>query len=140
MLQVQGRSDLFLKLEIIKKVFAVAPILLGIFIDIYYMLWGSVVTGLISYYLNSYYSGKYLNYDFWSQVKDIAPSFLLASAASIIAYAVSLLPLSNYIIFPLQLIVGLIVLLVLSELFRREEYVELKKILFSTINKLKNGK
>ena len=140
MLQVQGRSDLFLKLEIIKKVFAVAPILLGIFIDIYYMLWGSVVTGLISYYLNSYYSGKYLKYDFWSQVKDIAPSFLLASTTAVIVYMVSLLPLSLYIIFPLQLVVGLIVLVALSEMFKREEYVELKRILFSAINKLKNGK
>ena len=140
MLQVQGRSDLFLKLEIIKKVFAVGPILLGIFIDIYYMLWGSVVTGLISYYLNSYYSGKYLKYDFWSQVKDIAPSFLLASVTALIVYAVSWLPLSIYIIFPLQLVVGLIVLLAISEIFKCEEYVELKRILFSAINKLKNGK
>ncbi|MBP3668963.1 MAG: lipopolysaccharide biosynthesis protein, partial [Bacteroides sp.] len=56
MLQVEGRSDLFLKLEIIKKVIAVIPLLMGIFISIYWMLWGSVITGFFAYYLNSYYS------------------------------------------------------------------------------------
>jgi hypothetical protein len=75
MLQIQGRSDLFLYLEIIKKAIAVIPVLLGIFIDIYWMLWGSVVVGLISYYINSYYSGKLINYGVKEQIKDILPSF-----------------------------------------------------------------
>ena len=53
MLQVQGRSDLFLKLEIIKKIVAVGPLLLGIFVGIYWMLIGSVMTGFFAYYLNA---------------------------------------------------------------------------------------
>lgn len=140
MLQVQGRSDLFLKLEIIKKIIAVVPILLGIFIDIYYMLWGSVVTGIISYYLNSYYSGKYLKYDFLSQVKDIAPSFILAAVVSALVFAMVYLPLSLYLIFPLQLIIGGILIILISQLFKMEEYVEIKRILQSGVNKLRNGK
>lgn len=43
-LQVKGRSDLFLKLEIIKKIIAVGPIVVGIAYGIEYMLWGSVLT------------------------------------------------------------------------------------------------
>ena len=62
MLQVQGRSDLFLKLEIIKKIIGVLPLLLGIFVDIYWMLVGSVFTSIIAFYLNTYYSGPFLNY------------------------------------------------------------------------------
>lgn len=62
MLQVQGRSDLFLKLEIIKKIINLGPILLGIFIDIYLMVLGSLVTSCICYYLNAYYSGPFFNY------------------------------------------------------------------------------
>ena len=46
MLQVQGRSDLFLRLEIIKKCIAVIPLCLGIFVGIYWMLWGSLCAGL----------------------------------------------------------------------------------------------
>lgn len=53
MLQVEGRSDLFLKLEIIKKIIALVPVLLGIFVGIYWMLIGSVFTGWIAYYNSS---------------------------------------------------------------------------------------
>ena len=46
-LQVKGRSDLFLKLEMIKKFIAVGPIVVGIYCGIEYMLWGSVFTSLL---------------------------------------------------------------------------------------------
>lgn len=49
-LQVKGRSDLFLKLEIIKKVIAIGPIMIGIYCGIEYMLWGSVVSSFIAYF------------------------------------------------------------------------------------------
>ena len=55
-LQVKGHSDLFLKLEVIKKIIAVGPILIGILFGIKYMLWGSVFISFIAYLLNRYYS------------------------------------------------------------------------------------
>ena len=76
MLQVQGRSDIFLILEVVKKIIAIGPICLGIFVDIYWMLVGSIVIGIISFFLNSYYTGKKLGYSSWQQLKDVAPSYL----------------------------------------------------------------
>ena len=140
MLQVQGRSDLFLRLEIIKKCIAVIPLCLGIFVGIYWMLWGSLCAGLFNYYLNSYYSGKFLNYDIITQIKDISPSFFLASAAALMVYAVSFIPMSLYIVFPMQLVVGLVAVIVLSEIFKIDEYKEIKKIVQSAIIKIGNGK
>lgn len=128
MLQVQGRSDLFLKLEIIKKCVGVIPILLGIFINIYWMLWGSVGTGIFAYYLNSYYSGKFLNYSIIAQVKDISHSLGIAVVMSLITYMVSWLPLSPFILLPLQLFVGATVTIALCEWTKLEEYKEIKKI------------
>lgn len=58
-LQVKGRSDLFLKLEILKKIIAVGPIIIGIFYGIEYMLWGSVFTSFIAYFLNSFLFGRF---------------------------------------------------------------------------------
>ena len=78
MLQVQGRTDIFLYIEIVKKIIAIAPISLGIFVSIYWMLIGSIITGIISFFLNSYYTGKKLGYSSWMQLKDIAPSFGIA--------------------------------------------------------------
>ena len=148
MIQVKGRSDLFLKLEIIKKCIAVGPLLLGIFISIYWMLIGSVMTGLISYYVNAYYSGPLLNYSIRAQIKDILPSFFIALTTA----AVSFLPVLIYdyfwhgenwrtiafIVFPLQLIIGFIVLIVINEKAKTSEYLEVKNIVASSTRKIFN--
>lgn len=135
MLQVQGRSDLFLRLEIIKKSVAVIPILLGVFIDIYWMLWGSVCTGLFAYYLNSYYSGRFLGYSISSQVKDILPSLGVAMTMAIITYVVSFLPLSPLILLVLQVFTGIVVTIALCECFRLAEYKEIKGLMLSAFQK-----
>lgn len=134
-LQVAGRSDLFLKLEIIKKCIAIIPILMGIFINIYWMLWSSVLMGLFSYYLNSYYSGKFLNYSMWFQIKDIIPSFGIAVVMAIITYMFSLFPLSAFILLPIQIIVGAAITIAFCEWMKLAEYKELKGILFSIFKK-----
>jgi len=137
MLQVQGRSDLFLKLEIIKKCVAVIPISLGIFVGIYWMIWGSVFTGMFGYYLNSYYSGKFLNYSILTQIKDILPSFGIAVMMAMVTYAISLLPLSPFILLPVQIIAGAVVTLALCEHFKRPEYLEIKSMALSVLRKIK---
>lgn len=73
MLQVQGRSDLFLGLEIAKKIIGLAPLFIGVFVGIFPMLYTIVITSIISYFLNSYFSGKLLGYSSWMQLRDIAP-------------------------------------------------------------------
>lgn len=136
MLQVQGRSDLFLKLEIIKKIIAVGPILLGIFVDIYWMLGGSVVTGFIAYYLNAYYSGPFLNYSIKEQVKDILPSFGVALAMAIPVFVMSFIPMNSFILLPLQILAGVIITISICEMTKLPEYLEIKGIVMPVINKI----
>lgn len=135
MLQVQGRSDLFLKLEIIKKIVGVIPILLGIFVGIYWMLWGSVLTGFFAYFLNSYYSGKFLNYSLLVQIKDILPSFVVATVMAVITYGTSFLPLPPILLLLLQIVTGALVTLILCECLKLEEYKEIKGIALSVLQK-----
>ena len=85
-LQVKGRSDLFLRLEIIKKVIGIAPIALGIFYGIEYMLCGSVVTSVIAYFLNSYYSAELIHYPTWAQVRDILPALLVSLGVALVMW------------------------------------------------------
>ena len=136
MLQVQGRSDLFLKLEIIKKIIAIGPLLLGVFVDIYWMLCGSVVTGCMAYYLNAYYSGPFLNYSIKEQVKDILPSFGVAVAMAVPVFAMSFIPLNPFILLPLQILVGAIITISICEVTNLPEYLELKGIAMPIINKV----
>lgn len=140
MLQIQGRSDLFLILEIIKKVIAVGPICLGIFVNIYWMLIGSIVSGIISFFLNAYYSGRELGYSSLRQLKDVAPSFLVSMSVAISVYFVKYLPISNYIVLLVQIAVGSVVFFTICEVTRIEEYIELKGICISYLNKILNKK
>lgn len=146
MLQVQGRSDLFLKLEIIKKIIAVGPLLMGIFISIYWMLIGSVFTSFICYYLNAYYSGPFLNYSIREQIRDILPGFIIALVSSLFAYLpVVVFEVFNsgiswttaaYIILPVQLIIGIVVIFILCEKLHTKEYLELKGIVMPQVKRI----
>lgn len=70
---VKGRSDLFLKLEIIKKILIIVLIICSIPFGIYGLLYGSVVGSVLCFFINTHYSGKFLNYTAWQQTKDILP-------------------------------------------------------------------
>lgn len=126
MLQVQGRSDLFLKLEIVKKIIAVGPLLLGIFIGIDWMLWGSLATSIIAYFLNARYSGTLIGYPIRAQIKDILPSFGVAAAMAACVWPLSLLSLQPIWMLLVQLCAGAAVAVGLCEAFRLPEYLEIK--------------
>lgn len=138
MLQVQGRSDLFLGLEIIKKIIAIGPLMVGAFVGVMPMLWTNIITTLIAYFLNSYYSGKLIGYSSWMQLKDVVPSYAIAMLIALSVYFLKYLPLSHWIILPLQIIVGSMTFLVLCHFTKQEEYEELKEIIKSNIKKQKN--
>lgn len=127
-LQVEGRSDLFLRLEIIKKFVSVGPILLGVFGNIYWMLTGSVFAGFIGYYINAYYSGPAIGYSIKEQIRDIMPSLGVALTMAGMVYAMSFIPLSPFILFPLQIIIGAIIAIGLSKRFKLPEYLEIEEI------------
>ncbi|GAB1418897.1 lipopolysaccharide biosynthesis protein [Bacteroidales bacterium] len=135
-LQVQGRSDLFLKLEIIKKMLAIPIIIIAIVIGIKAMIIGMWVSTLIAYYLNSYWSGRFINYPMREQVTDILPSFLLAITMALFVYIFgTLFETLHWVKLLLQILLGVSTILLFSELLKIEPYIELKYI---TINKIMN--
>lgn len=135
MLQVKGRSDLFLILEIVKRTIAIGPILLGVFVGIDSMLWSSVLVGFVAYYLNSFYSGKDLNYGIMEQIKDILPSFLFAIIMALAVWLISFIDASPFIILPIQLVTGITIVFGIGEKTKISEYVEIKGIISLIINK-----
>ena len=130
MLQVQGRSDLFLGLEIIKKTIAVGPLFIGAFVGIMPMLYTNLITTVIAFFLNSHYSGKMVGYSSWMQIKDVAPSYGIAIVVALSVFFLKFLPITNWVILPLQGIIGLITFIMLCRLFHLEEFD-------ATINMLK---
>lgn len=140
MLQVQGRTDIFLYLEIVKKALAIGPICVGIFIGIYWMLISSILLGFICFFLNSYYTGKSLGYTSWAQLRDIAPSFLIAILVAVSVYFLKYIPVSYWIILPMQILVGTGVFFFICETTKLPEYIEVKEIVISYISKVSHKK
>lgn len=135
MLQVQGRSDLFLYLEIVKKIITLIPIFIGAFVGVYWMLCASIFTGFIAFLLNSWFTGKFLNYSSWQQLKDVLPSYLIALFIGFIVYLLKFLPLSYNLIFPLQILATIIVGWIVNRIINLEEYYEIKNIVLTVIKK-----
>lgn len=128
MLAVQGRSDLLLILEIVKKLLELVPLFIGALVGIIPMLYTFIMTNAIGYLLNSHFSGKLLGYNSWMQIKDIAPSFGIAFLVGLSVWFLKYLPLSNWIILPIQVLVGAAVLFIIVRNFKMQEYQEIMSI------------
>jgi O-antigen/teichoic acid export membrane protein len=85
-LKVKGRSDLILKLEIIKKTMSVIGIISVIPFGIYGLLYFQLLFNCIGYYINSIYSGRSINYPATEQIADILPTLVLSAAAGLLCY------------------------------------------------------
>ena len=137
MLQVVGRTDQLLILEIIKKIIYLIPISLGVVVGIYWMLWGNVIVGMIGYVLNSHFSGKYIHYTIAQQAIDILPSLLFGLAVAAGMYVITFFSLSDLLTLILQLIVGFSLIFILGEATKLEPYRELKSIAISILSKVR---
>lgn len=137
MLQVQGRSDLFLGLEIVKKIIGIFPLSVCFIYGVIPMLYVGIFTNIICYFLNSYFPGKLLGYSLWIQIKDIAPSYGLATLVAFSVFFLKYLSISYWIVLPIQVILGFGVLICVCQKIKLEEYEELKRMVEPYFKKMK---
>lgn len=87
-LNVYGRSDLFLKLEVYKKFLIVLAVLLAIPFGIYGLLWGQVALSLVAFFINAKYTQKYIFYSPLRQLLDIVPILTAAFLSAILVWGI----------------------------------------------------
>ena len=131
-LNVKGRSDLFLKLEIFKKILLVVVIFFSFQLGIYGLLYGSVLFSLIVFGINTHYTGKYINYNAFQQIKDLLPTILLALISGIIVYFLDYylcyLSFNDSLRVLIGCLIGFMFYTLLTLLFHIESIYELKSI------------
>lgn len=126
LLQVKGRSDLFLKLEIIKKILGICILCISVPLGIVAMCYFSILSSLIALFINTFYTGKLINVGFFKQMRDIAPTLLLSMVMwSVVLFTIHFV-LNIYIQLVIGIIVGAAIYLLGSYLFK---YPELKEVL-----------
>ena len=129
LLQVKGRSDLFLRLEIIKKIVGVSILAITLPHGLIVFCCGSVVSSLIALVINTYYTGKLINVGYFKQMRDLLPIVLLG----LVMFA--MIHLSNYLISNMLLqiicggILGAIVYIGGAILFKFSELDDVKYML-----------
>lgn len=105
LLQVKGRSDLFLRLEIYKKILGVATLCVTIPMGITAMCVGRVFTSWVALAMNTHYTGKLIHLGFFQQLKDYIPTLLNSFSMGVIVYGVTLIVSGS----GLQLLTGVII-------------------------------
>ncbi|MDO9551121.1 lipopolysaccharide biosynthesis protein [Rhodonellum sp.] len=132
-LNVKGRSDLFLKLEVAKKIVLLIVLAVSFQFGIYGLLFGSVIFSMMAFGINTHYTGKFINYTAWHQTKDLLPTILLALFSGLIVYGLdSMLDGLKFHDFVRISICGLVgggVYLLFSILLQLESLVELKTLI-----------
>lgn len=121
-IKAMGRSDLFLKLEIIKKAVGVILLLLTFRISVWAMALSFLISGVISQIINAWPNRKLLNYSYLQQFKDILPSIVLAVVMGIIVYLINFLRLPTLVTLIIQIILGAIIYIGGSVLLKFESF------------------
>ena len=121
-IKAMGRSDLFLKLEIIKKVFGVIILLVTLQYGVYVMALSLLFTSVMSQLINSWPNAKLLDYAYGHQLMDMLPAILLSLVMGAAVYPIQLFGWSDWVTLPVQVIAGAAVYILGSVIFRLDSF------------------
>lgn len=132
-----GRSDMFLKLEIVKKIVGLILLLITVNISVKAMAYSLLVSSVLSQIINSWPNKKLLNYSYWSQLRDIFPNVFLAIVMGGIVYIVSFAKLSPMFTLIIQVPLGIVIYWLGSIITKNESYIYVLSIVMPMIKKLR---
>lgn len=134
LLYVKGRSDLVLRLEVIKKTLAFTILFVSMFFSIEIMCLGQVLYSFIALYLNTFYTKRILGYSFGNQMKAIFPYFLLSLVVLAEALAISHFLTTHWASLLVSAVICPVTYLILAKGFRLYAYREARELIMSKIS------
>ncbi len=134
-IKAMGRSDLFLKLEILKKCVGVILLFSTMWFGPMAMAYSMLVSSITSQIINSWPNRKLLGYSYVEQMKDVLPSILLSVVMGMVVWCISVTGLPVLPVFIMQVLFGAVIYIAGSAIFRLEAYLYLKRLLSSFVNK-----
>lgn len=118
-LKVKGRSDLFLYLDIIKKLIAGGILIISLYYGIFGIIIGQIASSVLCYFLNSYYSIKLIDYSISEQLSDVIPTLMIAAFMGLFIYLVGLtLSLHGWVYILIGFLSGFIFFVVTNYLLK----------------------
>ncbi|WP_289688195.1 lipopolysaccharide biosynthesis protein [Faecalibaculum rodentium] len=121
-IKAMGRSDLFLKLEILKKIVGMGLLIATMWFGAMAMTYSLLISCVLSQIINSWPNKKLLNYSYKEQLRDILPSITLSIFMGLIVSLVSIFHLPSLITLIMQIAVGIIIYIGASKVLRLDAY------------------
>lgn len=136
-INANGHSNLTLRLEIIKTLLTIIPIILGIYFSIEALLWGMVAISFIIFLIYAGYVSKVINYKISLQIKDIFPYFIIAAVMAALVFPISFIHIPQIAILFIQIFLGVFIIVFIFEfIYKSEEYFEIKSEFIRIFNKI----
>jgi O-antigen/teichoic acid export membrane protein len=132
-----GRSDIFLKLEILKKVVGIVLLFITVNIGVKAMAYSLLLSSVSSQIINSWPNRRLLGYNYLEQLKDILPNIILAVVMGVIVYCINFIGLAPIITLLIQVPLGLVIYLIGSIITKNDSFYYLLKIISPVLNKLR---
>ena len=136
-IKAMGRSDLFLILEIIKKVVGVILLLATMFQGVMAMAYSLLISTLIASFVNAFPNKKLLGYSYFEQIRDMLPQLGLSLAMAAIVYCVEFLKLSSIITLLIQIPLGVLIYIAASKMFKVESFEYILSMIKNMLSKKK---
>lgn len=134
-IQSIGRSDVYLGLEIVKKVVGVAMIAIFMWLGVFWLAFAKVISGIISVFINTFPTKKLIGYGIKEQLKDIVPSFLLSISMGIPIFLMQYIPINQVLLLVLQVLAGVGLYIGLSVITKNKEFYFLLDFLKGMLKK-----
>jgi O-antigen/teichoic acid export membrane protein len=132
-----GRSDIFLRLGIIKIIISLSIVAVSMWYGVYAIAISSAITMIVSTFINAYPNKDLIGYDWIEQLKDMSPSIILSLITGTAVYIVHYISLNTVSILILQVFVGILIYIGLSWIFKVESFMYLLNILKELVSKRK---
>ncbi|WP_268117737.1 MOP flippase family protein [Methylobacter sp. YRD-M1] len=129
-LKALGHSHLFFRLEVIKKVLGTLLILGGLYFGTMGLAWSQVIFSVVAFGINTFYTGKYLQYGVWNQILDFLPATIISITMAVaVFYAGQVINLSTNHLLLAQVALGIFVYWSLCSVCRITAYQDIMNVL-----------
>ena len=138
-IKAMGRSDLFLKLEIMKKAIGLILLFATMHISVMAMAYSLLISSLTSQIINSWPNKKLLKYGYLEQLKDILPAIFLAVTMGFLVSLIQLLNLGSAVTLVIQIPLGAFIYILGSKILKLESFEYIMDMMKGFLNKKKRG-
>ncbi|MBR1630723.1 MAG: lipopolysaccharide biosynthesis protein [Paludibacteraceae bacterium] len=135
LLQVKGRSDLFLRLEIIKKFVGATTLVIGIRFGVYVLCWIGILSSLFCLFINTYYTGKLINVGFLKQMGDLLPTLGISLLMFLLVRLCIGFISSDWLQVVTGVLIGMTFYAGMTHVLKFSEYAYLKSIVANRFSK-----